>query len=310
MITVESLTKQYGGFTAVDDVSFTAEPGRVTGFLGPNGAGKSTTMRIIVGLTPPSSGSATVSGRRFAEHPNPGREVGVLLDASAQHAGRTGRGILTVAQRTMGLPASRVDELVELVGLTSKEADRRVRNYSLGMRQRLGIAVALLGDPDVLILDEPANGLDPGGIRWMRDLLRGFADRGGTVLLSSHLLHEIEVIADDIVVIGGGRIVAQGTKSELLQAAGTLVRTRGTELAHALELRGIPVQPAGDGALRVDADPATVGEVALAAGVPLTELRSAESAGLEEMFLELTANDDRDHNQDNKQDHNHERTAA
>ena len=310
MITVESLTKQYGGFTAVDDVSFTAEPGRVTGFLGPNGAGKSTTMRIIVGLTPPSSGSATVSGRRFAEHPNPGREVGVLLDASAQHAGRTGRGILTVAQRTMGLPASRVDELVELVGLTSKEADRRVRNYSLGMRQRLGIAVALLGDPDVLILDEPANGLDPGGIRWMRDLLRGFADRGGTVLLSSHLLHEIEVIADDIVVIGGGRIVAQGTKSELLQAAGTLVRTRGTELAHALELRGIPVQPAGDGALRVDADPTTVGEVALAAGVPLTELRSAESAGLEEMFLELTANDDRDHNQDNKQDHNHERTAA
>ena len=310
MITVESLTKQYGGFTAVDDVSFTAEPGRVTGFLGPNGAGKSTTMRIIVGLTPPSSGSATVSGRRFAEHPNPGREVGVLLDASAQHAGRTGRGILTVAQRTMGLPAGRVDELVELVGLTSKEADRRVRNYSLGMRQRLGIAVALLGDPDVLILDEPANGLDPGGIRWMRDLLRGFADRGGTVLLSSHLLHEIEVIADDIVVIGGGRIVAQGTKSELLQAAGTLVRTRGTELAHALELRGIPVQPAGDGALRVDADPATVGEVALAAGVPLTELRSAESAGLEEMFLELTANDDRDHNQDNKQDHNHERTAA
>ena len=310
MITVESLTKQYGGFTAVDDVSFTAEPGRVTGFLGPNGAGKSTTMRIIVGLTPPSSGSATVSGRRFAEHPNPGREVGVLLDASAQHAGRTGRGILTVAQRTMGLPAGRVDELVELVGLTSKEADRRVRNYSLGMRQRLGIAVALLGDPDVLILDEPANGLDPGGIRWMRDLLRGFADRGGTVLLSSHLLHEIEVIADDIVVIGGGRIVARGTKSELLQAAGTLVRTRGTELAHALELRGIPMQPAGDGALRVDTDPATVGEVALAAGVPLTELRSAESAGLEEMFLELTARDDRDHNQDHNHDHNQERTAA
>ena len=306
MIKVESLTKQYGGFTAVDDVSFTAEPGRVTGFLGPNGAGKSTTMRIIVGLTPPSSGAATVSGRRFAEHLNPGREVGVLLDASAQHAGRTGRGILTVAQRTMGLPAGRVDELVELVGLTPKEADRRVRNYSLGMRQRLGIAGALLGDPDVLILDEPANGLDPGGIRWMRDLLRGFADRGGTVLLSSHLLHEIEVIADDIVVIGGGRIVAQGTKSELLRAAGTLVRTRGTDLAHALELRGIPTQPVGDGVLRVDADPATVGEVALAAGVPLTELRSAESAGLEEIFLELTANDDRDHDQD----HNHERTAA
>src|SRR5688572_24931311 len=225
MIEVNNLTKKYGAHLAVDDVTLTAAPGRVTGFLGPNGAGKSTTMRIMVGLTPPSSGSATIAGQRFTALPNPGREVGVLLDASAQHAGRTGRGILTVAQRTMGLPASRVDELLETVGLSDREADRRVRNYSLGMRQRLGVAVALLGDPGVLVLDEPANGLDPGGIRWMRTLLRGFADRGGTVLLSSHLLHEIEVIADDIVVIGSGRIVAQGTKSELLQAAGTVVRT-------------------------------------------------------------------------------------
>src|SRR5690606_38110048 len=224
MITIDSLTKRYGDVTAVDAVSFTAAPGRVTGFLGPNGAGKSTTMRIVTGLTPATAGTARVLGRDFADLPNPGREVGVLLDASAQHAGRTGREILRIAARTMGLPASRVAAMLDLVSLTSKEADRRVRDYSLGMRQRLGIASALIGDPEVLILDEPANGLDPAGIRWMRDLLRDFADAGGTVLLSSHLLHEIEVIADDIVVIGNGRIVAQGTKEDLLAAAGTLVR--------------------------------------------------------------------------------------
>ena len=293
-IRVESVTKRYAGFTAVDELSFTAEPGRVTGFLGPNGAGKSTTMRILVGLTPYSAGTATVAGRRFVDLPNPGRDVGVLLDASAQHAGRTGRGILRIAQRTMGLPSDRVEEMIELVGLSAKEADRRVRHYSLGMRQRLGIAVALLGDPHVLILDEPANGLDPGGMRWMRDLLRGFADRGGTVLLSSHLLHEIEVVADDLVVIGGGRIIAQGTKDELLPSAGTQVRSHGPELVRALERRGISVQPATDGLLRVDADPATVGEVALAARVPLIELRPSASAGLEEIFLELTTHTDRE----------------
>jgi ABC-2 type transport system ATP-binding protein len=225
MITVDSLTKQYGAFTAVDNVSFSAHPGRVTGFLGPNGAGKSTTLRILVGLTPATGGTAQVLGRRFADLPNPGLEVGVLLDASAQHAGRTGREILTVAAQMMGLPASRVEEILDLVSLTPAEAGRRVRHYSLGMRQRLGIATALLGEPEVLILDEPANGLDPAGIRWMRDLLRSYANRGATVLLSSHLLHEIEVMADDLVVIGNGRIVAQGSKTELLHAAGTLVRT-------------------------------------------------------------------------------------
>ena len=173
MITVESLTKKYGsGAPAVDDVSFTAATGRVTGFLGPNGAGKSTTMRIMVGLTPATSGTATIDGQRFVDLPNPGTQVGVLLDASAQHAGRTGREILTLAQRTMGLPRGRVQEMLDLVSLTSTEADRRVKNYSLGMRQRLGIGTALLGDPHVLVLDEPANGLDPAGIRWMRDLLR------------------------------------------------------------------------------------------------------------------------------------------
>ena len=299
MIKVESLTKQYGGFTAVDNVSFTARPGRVTGFLGPNGAGKSTTMRIMVGLTPASSGYAEVSGRRFADLPNPGLEVGVLLDASAQHAGRTGREILTIAQRTMGLPADRVDRMLDRVSLTADEAGRRVRNYSLGMRQRLGIATALLGDPDVLILVEPANGLDPAGIRWMRDLLRGYADRGGTVLLSSHLLHEIEVIADDLVVIGQGKIVAQGTKAELLASAGTLVRTPDVpELGRALSASGLTYTPSAatgsQDALRVEADPDVVGKVALTAGVALVELRAADGAGLEEMFLELTADTQRE----------------
>src|SRR5690242_448393 len=283
MITVESLTKKYRDFTAVDDISFTARPGRVTGFLGPNGAGKSTTMRIMVGLTPATHGSATIGGRRFAELPNPGLEVGVLLDASAQHAGRTGREILAIAQRTMGLPKGRVEEMLHKVSLTDAEAERRVKNYSLGMRQRLGIATALIGDPEVLILDEPANGLDPAGIRWMRDLLREYADQGGTVLLSSHLLHEIEVIADDLVVIGNGKIVAQGTKAELLEAAGTVVRAADPlTLVTELERAGVSVSLSADGTVRTDADAAHVGQVALAARVALTELRSADSAGLEE----------------------------
>jgi ABC-2 type transport system ATP-binding protein len=281
--------------TAVDGVSFTAATGRVTGFLGPNGAGKSTTMRILVGLTPATSGTATIDGRRFIDLPNPGTEVGVLLDASAQHAGRTGREILTLAQRTMGLPRTRVQEMLDRVSLTANEADRRVRDYSLGMRQRLGIGTALLGDPRVLILDEPANGLDPAGIRWMRDLLRGFADQGGTVLLSSHLLHEIEVIADDLVVIGNGRIVAQGTKSDLLASAGTVVRARNAAaLAVALESAGLAITVHPDGSVHTDASPDQVGEIALAAHVVLTELRTADGAGLEEMFLELTADTQRE----------------
>jgi ABC-2 type transport system ATP-binding protein len=295
MISIESLTVTYGRFTAVDDVSFTARSGRVTGFLGPNGAGKSTTMRVMVGLTTPTTGRALIDGRPFADLPNPGLEVGVLLDASAQHAGRTGREILTIAQRTMGLPKASVEKMLHKVSLTDDEADRRVRNYSLGMRQRLGIATALIGDPEVLILDEPANGLDPAGIRWMRDLLREYADQGGTVLLSSHLLHEIEVIADDLVVIGNGRIVAQGTKAELLAAAGTVVRAQEpVALGRALQAAGLTVTASADGVLRTDAEPANVGQVALAAGIPLIELKSADGAGLEEMFLELTAETQRE----------------
>jgi ABC-2 type transport system ATP-binding protein len=292
MITIESVTKKYGRRTVVDDVSFTAHPGRVTGFLGPNGAGKSTSMRMMVGLTRPTAGSVTISGHRFADLPNPGREVGVMLDASAQHAGRTGREILGIAQHLMGLPNRRVDEMLELVSLSQADSTRKVGNYSLGMRQRLGIAVALIGAPSVLILDEPANGLDPAGIRWMRDLLRDFADGGGTVLLSSHLLHEIEIIADDIVMIGRGRLVAQGTKTELLKAVGTIVGARDMgALDQALQASGLTTTPTPAGALRTDAEPGVVGLVAREYGLALTELRTADG-GLEDMFLQLTTHSD------------------
>jgi ABC-2 type transport system ATP-binding protein len=296
MITVERLTKTYGGFRAVDDVSFTCRPGAVTGFLGPNGAGKTTTMRVIAGLTPATSGQATIAGTQYRDIPNPGTQVGVLLDASAQHAGRTGREVLTMGALTMGLPRQRVDEMLELVSLSRSESKRRVRNYSLGMRQRLGIAHALLGDPRILILDEPANGLDPAGIHWMRGLLRDYANQGGTVLLSSHLLHEVEVIADELIVIGQGRIVAQGTKGELLQRAGTFVKADDlAALGAALAAAGITdAAPSGDAGLRTEAGPREVGRAAAAAGVALLELRTADGAGLEEMFLQLTADTQRD----------------
>ena len=302
MITIDNLTRKYGHTVAVDDISFVAEAGRVTGFLGPNGAGKSTTMRMVVGLTTPTSGTTTVAGRRYADLPNPGLEVGVMLDASAQHAGRTGREILTIAQRTMGVAASRVDEMLELVSLTPSEADRRVGNYSLGMRQRLGIATALIGNPGVLVLDEPANGLDPAGIRWMRDLLRDFADRGGTVLLSSHLLREVEIVADDIVMIGGGRIVRQGTKADLLRGVGSTVRaTDVAALRTALHAAGADTTASADGTVTTDADPARVGEVALRAGVAVIELRPADS-GLEDVFLQLTADTQRETRRESKRD--------
>jgi len=294
MITVQNLTKTYGPFRAVDDVSFACQPGKVTGFLGPNGAGKSTTMRIMTGLTPATAGDVRIDGVHYQDIPNPGRQIGVLLDASAQHAGRTGREILALSALTMGLPASRVDEMLELVSLTQSESKRRVKNYSLGMRQRLGIANALMGDPKVLILDEPANGLDPAGIHWMRSLLRHYADRGGTVLLSSHLLHEIEIIADEIIVIGQGRIVAQGSKEDLLQSVGTYVAAADNQkLAEALRAAGQTPSASGEG-LNVDGDPTSVGQIALTAGIALVELRPAGSAGLEEMFLQLTSDTQRE----------------
>ena len=295
MIEVEHLSKHYGAVRAVDDISFVVPPGRVVGFLGPNGAGKSTAMRAMVGLTPPTSGSARILGRPYDKLPTPGRHVGVLLDAAAQHDGRTGREVLTLGALMCGVGKGRVDEMLRLVGLTDSEAKRRVKNYSLGMRQRLGIAHALLGDPQVLILDEPANGLDPQGIHWMRGLLRRYADEGGTVLLSSHLLHEVEVIADDLVLIGRGRIVAEGTKGELLGGSGSHVRALDpAALRTALEARGLTVRPGTDDGLLVDAEAADVGRVALEAGVVLTELRAASGAGLEDMFLQLTADTSRE----------------
>ena len=235
-----------------------------------------------------------IAGRHYRDLANPGRHVGVLLDASAQHAGRTGREILTIGTETMGLPRSRVDQLLERVSLSPVEARRGSRDYSLGMRQRLGIAHALLGDPSILILDEPANGLDPAGIHWMRGLLRDYAAEGGTVLLSSHLLHEVERIADDLVLIGQGRIVAQGTKDELLQTRGAYVEAdRHRDLAHALAAAGICTTTSGIG-IRSDADPRQVGAVAAAHGIALDLLRPAEGAGLEDLFLQLTADTQRE----------------
>jgi ABC-2 type transport system ATP-binding protein len=290
MIESDGLTKRLGGRIVVDDVSFRCEPGTVTGFLGPNGAGKTTTMRLICGLSDPDDGRATILGGHYRDLPNPGRRVGILLDAAAQHDGRRGREALMVSAQLMDVPARRVDELLALVGLDRAAARRRVGQYSLGMRQRLGIAHALLGDPEVLIFDEPANGLDPEGMRWMRDLLRDFADRGGTVLLSSHLLHEVQAVADRLVIIGGGRIVAQGTTTELLAGAGTLVRaTDESALGAALVAADLVPRPARDGGFLVEAVPEEVGRAALAGGVVLTHLGPSEGAGLEKLFFDLTS---------------------
>jgi ABC-2 type transport system ATP-binding protein len=296
MIEANSLTKRYGDRTAVRDVSFRCEPGTVTGFLGPNGAGKSTTLKMLCGLAQPSGGHATILDTPFAQLPNPGRRVGVLIDASAQHSGRRGAEVLAVSAQLMGVDRGRVEQMLKLVGLDESAARKRVGNYSLGMRQRLGIAHALLGDPEVLILDEPANGLDPEGMRWMRELLTDFASRGGTVLLSSHLLSEVQATADHLVVIARGQIVAQGTPSELLgDAPQTIVRTADGGaadrlLSKALAAEAITLSPGADGTLVTDASPADVGRAALRGGVALAELRAAtEGASLEQLFFELTS---------------------
>lgn len=290
MIESQNLTKRFGGRTVVDDVSFHVEPGTVTGFLGANGAGKTTTLRMLAGLSEPDGGEAIVLGGRYRDLPNPGRRVGVLLDAAAQHAGRRGREALAVSAQLMGVDQERVDVLLDLVGLDRSAARKRVRHYSLGMRQRLGIAHALLGDPEVLILDEPANGLDPPGMRWMRELLRDFADRGGTVLLSSHLLNEVDLLADRLVIIDLGRVVAEGSRAALLAGAGTLVRAEDDEaLRAALEAGGLPARAAPDGGFVVDAEPGRVGQTTLVAGVAVNQLGRAGSAGLEQLFFDLTA---------------------
>jgi ABC-2 type transport system ATP-binding protein len=236
MITVTNLTKKYGAVTAVDGVSFGCEPGTITGFLGPNGAGKSTTLLMLCGLARPDAGHATIHGRPYAALSHPARIVGTLLDASAMNTGRTGRTTMHISAMVTGVPASRADDLLDQVDL-GKAAGRRVGTYSLGMRQRLGLAHALLGNPSVLVLDEPANGLDPEGIAWIRVTLQDFAARGGTVLLSSHLLTEVQAAATHLVIITGGRVVAQGRTRDLLASAGqasledmflTLTRQGGT----------------------------------------------------------------------------------
>lgn len=294
MIRVDDLTKRYGRVTAVDGVTFEVPAGSVTGFLGPNGAGKSTVMRMLTGLTSPTSGRATVLGSDYRQLANPGARVGVMLDASAQHPGRSGREALLLAALTIGAPRTRVDEVLRLVGLTADESCRRIRTYSLGMRQRLGLAGAFLGAPEVLVLDEPANGLDPQGIHWMRTLLRDFADRGGAVLLSSHLLHEVQAIADDVVVIGRGRVVASGSVAELVAGAGTIARSEDDRaLARALGSAGHAATVTRDGVV-VDVEPVEVGRAALAAGIVVMDLRPHGAQGLEELFLRLTADDARE----------------
>jgi ABC-2 type transport system ATP-binding protein len=289
MIEVSGLTKEYGGRTVVDDVSFTLEPGTVTGFLGPNGAGKTTTMRMVAGLVPATSGAATVGGRPYAALPNPGAVMGTLLDADAVHPGRTGRAHLRIIATTVGVAARRADEVLDDVGLTAA-AGRRIGGYSLGMRQRLGIAAALLADPAVLMLDEPANGLDPQGIRWMRDLLRGHAARGGTVLLSSHLLGEVEHTVDRLLVVGRGRIVADGPIRSLLGTGGAVVDALDpARLGAVLTGVGLRVLPQEDGSLVVPGTtPEVVGRTAAAHGLVLTGLRPSQR-GLEDLFFSLTS---------------------
>ena len=288
MIESQNLTKSFGGRTVVNDVSFRVEPGTVTGFLGANGAGKTTTLRMLSGLSEPDSGQAVVLGGRYRDLANPGRRVGILLDAAAQHDGRRGREALIVSAQMMGVDPRRVDGLLDLVGLDRSAARKRVRHYSLGMRQRLGLAHALLGDPQVLILDEPANGLDPPGMRWMRELLRDFADRGGTVLLSSHLLHEVEALADRLVIIDVGRIVAEGSRAELLAGAGTLVIAPDeAALRAALDAANLPARPARDGGFIVDAEHEDVGRAALAGGVVVSRIGPSGGSGLEQLFFDL-----------------------
>ncbi len=291
MIIAEHLTKRYGDTDVVVDVSFTCQSGTVTGFLGPNGAGKSTTLRMLCDLATPTSGRSSVLGRPYRALDQPGRRVGVLLDASAQHRGRTGREVLTLAADTIGVRRDRVAAMLDLVGLDGRAAKRRVGQYSLGMRQRLGLAHALIGSPEVLILDEPANGLDPAGIHWMRDLLSEFARDGGTVLLSSHLLHEVEVIADQLMIINAGRIAARGSTEELLHAGGISVRALDeSALLASLRDAGLRYRAQPGGGYLVEATAEDVGRVAARDRVVLLELRKPEGAGLEELFLSLTTN--------------------
>ena len=289
MIAVAGLTKRFGSTVAVDDLSFSVAPGTITGFLGPNGAGKSTTMRAILGLVHPSSGTTSVLGMPYRELDHPVRRVGVLLESFDAHPGRSGRSHLLVLALAGGIPRSRVDEVLGMVDMSSA-GRRRVKGYSLGMRQRLGLAAALLGDPEVLVLDEPANGLDPQGIRWLRDFLRGLAGEGRTILISSHVLSEVAQTVDDVVIIHRGRLVRHAAMAEVeaMAAGSTTVRSPDAErLGALLDGAGLAATVVAADRLAVAGAPERVGEIAATNGIVLHEL-SVERATLEEVFLELT----------------------
>jgi ABC-2 type transport system ATP-binding protein len=289
LIEVQNLTKRFRKTLAVDDLSFNVRAGAITAFLGPNGAGKTTTLRVVLGLVRPDAGRATVLGQPYRELAEP-RKVGAVLEASSFHPGRTGRNHLLTVAEAAGIPSPRVDETLELVQL-SNDAGRRVGGYSLGMRQRLSLAAALLGDPKVLVLDEPANGLDPQGIRWLRELLRSLAGEGRTILISSHVLAEVEQVADEVVIIHRGRFVEQASTAELFARAGGGIRVRSPQaeqLRSALEGAGLTVSsPEGDLLVVGDGTTEQIGELAAANGLVLHEL-AAEKSTLEEAFLELT----------------------
>ena len=289
MIEVEHLTKRFRSATAVDDLSFSVPRGRITGFLGPNGAGKTTTLRVLLGLALPTSGRASVAGNRYRELEAPLETVGAVLEASNYHPARTGRNHLRVLAAAAGIANARVDQVLSEVEL-SDAARRRVGGYSLGMRQRLSVAAALLGEPELLVLDEPANGLDPEGIRWLRNFLRSFADGGGTVFVSSHVLAEVSQLADEVVIIHRGKLVAHQPVVELIAQAAGATRVRSPRAAALLErLRAAGIDAEADGErLAVHAPPERVGDLAAEAGIPLHEL-VADTGSLEEAFLELTA---------------------
>ena len=289
-VVAESLTKRFGSFVAVNDLSFSLPPGTITGFLGPNGAGKTTTLRMLLGLAAPTSGRSFVLGKPYADLDLPALSVGAVLEATDFHPGRSGRDHLRALGRAVGIPDSRADEVLRTVEL-QEAGRRRVKGYSLGMRQRLGLAGALLGDPELLVLDEPANGLDPEGVRWLRDFLRAFASEGRTVLISSHVLAEVAQTVDQVLIISRGRLVVESPLRELTSRVGGTVRVRTPQpdrLFEALEREHLNATRADRTLMVTGADAERVGEIAFAAGVPLHELVT-EGSSLEDIFLELTS---------------------
>jgi ABC-2 type transport system ATP-binding protein len=296
MTTIEArnLTKQFGDVLAVDDLSFALQPGTVTGFIGPNGAGKTTTLRMLLGLVTPTAGEALIDGRPYRHLQDPARHVGAVLEATGFQPGRTGRDHLRVLATAAGIPLARADEVLAEVDL-AHAARRRVGGYSLGMRQRLGLAAALLGDPQVLILDEPANGLDPEGVHWLRQFMRGKADQGCTVLVSSHILAELALVVDEVLIVSHGRLVAQGTVADLAGETGPRVRVRtphADRLRTVLAARGIDVDQSGDDVVAAGVTTEAVGRAVADAGLVVYEMR-LERPDLEQRFLELTRREGR-----------------